>query len=70
MDIAEQAAEKVVGWAAGSLVKHYLDLAWIGRGFTERLIAEDFQRLVQRKLDVGFETFPAPTETYARSRIC
>ena len=58
MDIAEQAAEKVVGWAAGSLIKHYLDLAWIGRELGETLIAEDFQRLVQRKLDVGFETFP------------
>ena len=58
MHIAEQAAEKVVGWAAGSLVKHYLDLAWIGREFGETLIAEDFQRLVQRKLDVGFEIFP------------
>jgi hypothetical protein len=58
MDIVEQAAEKVVGWAAGSLIKHYLDLAWIGREFGERLIAEDFQRLVQHKLDIGFETFP------------
>ncbi len=58
MDIAEQAAEKVVGWAAGSLIKHYLDLAWIGREFGETLTAEDFQRLVQRKLDIGFETFP------------
>ena len=36
MDIVEQAAEKVVGWAAGSLIKHYLDLAWIGRGNSER----------------------------------
>jgi hypothetical protein len=58
MDIAEQAAEKVVGWAAGSLIKHYLDLAWIGREFGDTLTAEDFQRLVQRKLDIGFETFP------------
>ena len=58
MDIVEQAAEKVVGWAAGSLIKHYLDLAWIGREFGESLIAEDFQRLVQRKLDIGFTTFP------------
>jgi hypothetical protein len=58
MRIAEQAAEKVVGWAAGSLVKHYLDLAWIGREFGETLIAADLQRLVQRKLDVGTEIFP------------
>lgn len=62
MDIAEQAAEKAVGWAAGSLVKHYLDLAWIGREFGEALIAQDFQRLVQRKLDIGFETFPGAYE--------
>ncbi len=63
MDIAEQAAEKVVGWAAGSLVKHYLDLAWIGREFGDALqIAGDFQRLVQRKLDIGFETFPGAYE--------
>ncbi len=35
MDIAEQAADKVVGWAAGSLVKHYLDLPPISGGGRE-----------------------------------
>lgn len=59
MDIAEQAAEKVVGWAANSLVKHYLDLAWIGREFGAQIAPGDFRDLVQRKLDVGRSIYPA-----------
>ena len=59
MHIAEQAAEKIVGWAASSLVKHYIDLAWIGREFGDRLQTYEFRALVQRKLDVGYAIFPA-----------
>ncbi len=65
MDIAEQAAEKIVGWAASSLVKHYIDLAWIGREFGATLKTDDFRWLVQKKLDIGYATYP---DTYAKLR--
>ncbi len=65
MNIAEQAAEKVVAWAAHSLVKHYLDLAWIGERVGSTMNREDLQKLVQAKLDVGYATYP---DSYAKLR--
>ena len=59
MEITEQAAEKIVGWAANGLAKHYVDLAWIGREHGTELEKADFRDLVQRKLDVGYATYPA-----------
>lgn len=62
MNISEQGAEKVVAWAAASLIKHYLDLAWIGREFHGEIEKEEFRRLVKRKLAVGADAFPASYE--------
>lgn len=62
MDIVEQAAEKVVGWAASSLTKHYLDLAWIGRELSEELENPAFQRLCRRKLETNSRIFPGSYE--------
>jgi len=62
MNIGEQAAEKTVGWAASSLTKHYLDLAWIGREFGESLDKPELQRLCRRKLEVNAKIFPGAYE--------
>jgi hypothetical protein len=59
MDIAEQAAEKIVAWAANGLAKHYVDLAWLGREHGSEIQPDDFLDLVQMKLDVGYRTYPA-----------
>jgi hypothetical protein len=59
MNLEEQAAEKIVGWAASSLVKHFVDLAWIGREHHDSLDAQALRRVVQKKLDIGHQTYPA-----------
>ncbi|MEJ7892929.1 MAG: nucleotidyl transferase AbiEii/AbiGii toxin family protein [Solirubrobacteraceae bacterium] len=58
IDIAEHAAEKIVGWAAASLMRHYLDLAWIGREYGDTIEAEGLRELVRTKLKVGHEAHP------------
>jgi nucleotidyltransferase AbiEii toxin of type IV toxin-antitoxin system len=59
MHITEQAAEKAIAWAAASLVKHYLDLAWIAREFAGDIDRDELRSMVEAKLDVGRKTFPA-----------
>ena len=64
MDLTEQAAEKVVGWCANGLVKHYSDLAWIFWRLRNEVQDDKLARLVVSKLDAGRKRFPNEYATF------
>ncbi len=59
MDLAEQVAEKTVAWCAHGLMKHYVDAAWAFYALDEQLDRAKLGRLVDAKLQVGRDLFPA-----------
>jgi len=58
MDLTEQTAEKIVGWCAHGLIKHYVDVAWIFEHLEDEVVAERLGSLTERKLEIGRELFP------------
>ncbi|MBB4663009.1 nucleotidyl transferase AbiEii/AbiGii toxin family protein [Conexibacter arvalis] len=58
MDLTEQVAEKVVGWCAHGLIKHYVDIAWVFHRLSDQVDGSKLGRLVERKLAIGRELFP------------
>jgi hypothetical protein len=59
MDLTEQIAEKICGWCIHGLVKHYVDVAWAFLELPGEIRAERLGPLVQKKLSIGKELFPA-----------
>jgi hypothetical protein len=58
MDLTEQVAEKIVGWSAHGLMKHYVDVAWAFYRLSDQIDTGKLGRLVDAKLAVGHELFP------------
>jgi hypothetical protein len=58
MDLTEQVAEKIVGWCAHGLIKHYIDIAWIFKFLESEIDSGKLGPLTERKLDVGRGLFP------------
>ena len=58
MDLTEQVAEKLVGWCAHGLIKHYVDVAWAFYRLADQIDNAKLGRLVERKLVIGRELFP------------
>ncbi|MGC2373215.1 MAG: nucleotidyl transferase AbiEii/AbiGii toxin family protein [Solirubrobacteraceae bacterium] len=58
MNLTEQVAEKLVGWCAHKLMKHYVDIAWVFHRLPHEVDGPRLGTLVQHKLDVGRALFP------------
>jgi hypothetical protein len=58
MNLTEQVAEKIVGWCAHKLMKHYVDVAWVFHRLPHEVNRPRLGPLVQHKLDVGRALFP------------
>ncbi|HWI08548.1 MAG TPA: nucleotidyl transferase AbiEii/AbiGii toxin family protein [Solirubrobacteraceae bacterium] len=58
MNLTEQTAEKIVGWAAHGLIKHYVDVAWIFHALGGGLDIGRLPALIEAKLNVGRRLFP------------
>lgn len=59
MDLTEQLAEKIVGWSAHGLMKHYVDVAWTFYRLADQIDTSKLGRLLDAKLDVGRSLFPS-----------
>ncbi len=64
MDLTQQVAEKVVAWSAHGLMKHYVDIAWAFYRLADQIDATKLGRLVDAKLEVGRELFPAAYDAF------
>lgn len=62
MNLTEQLAEKILGWCAHGLLKHYLDLAWAVLNLRGEIRAEKFGDILDQKLAAARSRFP---EIYA-----
>jgi hypothetical protein len=58
MNLTEQLAEKIVGWCAHGLMKHYVDVAWAFYRLADQIDTGRLGPLVDAKLAVGHELFP------------
>lgn len=58
MDLTEQVAEKIVGWCAHGLIKHYVDVAWVFYRLADQVDSAKLGGLVARKMATGHELFP------------
>jgi Nucleotidyl transferase AbiEii toxin, Type IV TA system len=63
MDLTEQLAEKIVGWCAHGLIKHYVDVAWAFHRLAGEIDTGKLRRLIESKLATGRELFP---DAYAK----
>jgi len=52
MSLSEICAEKILGWAANRLAKHYADVAFIGGAYAKHLDRADLRSCVMDKLTV------------------
>jgi hypothetical protein len=73
MDLTEQIAEKILGWSAHGLMKHYVDVAWAFYRLADQIDPSKLGRLVDAKLEVGRALFPTeyaafPTRAALRAR--
>lgn len=58
MDLTEQVAEKIVGWCAHGLIKHYVDVAWVFYRLPDQVDSAKLGRLITSKLATGRDLFP------------
>jgi hypothetical protein len=58
MNLTEQIAEKICGWCAHGLLKHYVDVAWAFGTLMRQIKVDRFAPLVEAKLVKGRELFP------------
>lgn len=58
MNLTEQVAEKICGWCAHGLLKHYVDVAWAFGTLMRQINVDRFAPLVDAKLTKGRELFP------------
>lgn len=71
MDLTEQIAEKIVGWSAHGLMKHYVDVAWAFYRLADQIDLMKLGRLVEAKLAVGRELFPGEYAAFPdRQALC
>lgn len=66
MDLTEQVAEKIVGWCAHGLIKHYVDIAWVFKDLADEIDSDRLGPLTERKLEVGRSLFPDAYTQYDR----
>jgi nucleotidyltransferase AbiEii toxin of type IV toxin-antitoxin system len=58
MNLTEQVAEKICGWCAHGLLKHYVDVAWAFDTLMRKINVDRFAPLVEAKLAKRRELFP------------